>query len=294
MARADYPFRFGPGSLYTADRYYYVFLFPLVAHCILFASAFKLPRAAVALLIILTALALAASRTRYLANIPRGTFEAAGHALQRGRLLVETIRSSPTRPLLLADAPIPLDGARNNSLKLAFLIYSEYPHGMSGVRLVQQPLSPPQAAIENSLLNGWTARPSSQIDFRNASYEAALTSGLSWWDAPFRWMSGSGSLHLIAAPGDLVVSAYAPVDQLHRAIHVSVTINGQPAGTFAITSAGVHEYHVQPPAIASGSIANITLTSDFVWHARDILPQSLDDRDLSIALSAIGFAPRLP
>ena len=30
MARADYPFRFGPGSLYTADRYYYVFLFPLV------------------------------------------------------------------------------------------------------------------------------------------------------------------------------------------------------------------------------------------------------------------------
>jgi hypothetical protein len=103
-------------------------------------------------------------------------------------------------------------------------------------------------------------------------------------------MSGSGSLHLISAPGALVISAYAPVDQLHRAIHVSVTINGQPAGTFAITSAGLHEYSLQPPAMAAGSTVNITLTSDLVWHARDILPQSLDDRDLSIAVSAIGFA----
>ena len=76
---------------------------------------------------------------------------------------------------------------------------------------------------------------------------------------------------------------------MHRAIHLSVTINGQPAGAFAITSDGLHEYRLKPPPIAPGSMANITLTSDFVWHARDILPQSLDDRDLSIAISAIGF-----
>lgn len=292
MARADYPFRFGPGSLYTADRYYYAFLFPLVTHCVLFASTFKLPRAAIAFLIILTALALAASRTRYLANVPRSTFAAAGHALERGRLLVETIRSSPTRPLLLTDSRIPLDGARYNSLTLAFLIYSQYPRGIPGVHFVQPPLSPSQAALENSLLNGWTARTWSRIDFKDASYEEALTSGFSWWDKPFRWMSGSGSLHLISAPGDLVIAAYAPVDQLHRAIHVSVAINGQPAGTFAITSAGLHEYRLQPPAMAPGSTANITLTSDFVWQARDILPQSLDDRDLSIAVSAVGFSMR--
>ena len=42
MARADYPFRFGPGSLYTADRYYYFFLFPLVTHCVLFLKPFEL------------------------------------------------------------------------------------------------------------------------------------------------------------------------------------------------------------------------------------------------------------
>jgi hypothetical protein len=141
-------------------------------------------------------------------------------------------------------------------------------------------------------LSGWTARPQSRIDFKDASFEQTLTSGFSWWDKPFRWMSGTGSLHLIAAPGDLVISAYAPVDQLHRAIHVSIAINGQSAGTFAITSAGLHEYRLQPPAMTPGSTANITLISDFVWHARDILPQSLDDRDLSIAVSAIGFSVR--
>ena len=141
MARADYPFRFGPGSLYTADRYYYAFLFPLVIHCVLFASTFKLPRSAIAFLMMLTALALAASHARYLANVPRATFAAAGHALERGRLLVEKIRASPSRPLLLTDMPIPLDGARYNSLTLAFLIYSEYPRGIPGVHFVRQPLT---------------------------------------------------------------------------------------------------------------------------------------------------------
>jgi hypothetical protein len=287
MARADYPFRFGPGSLYTADRYYYVFLLPLVTQCVLSASVFKMRRVAVALLAILAGAALIASDRRYLANVPRANFEITGHALQQGRVLVEKIRSYPGRPLLLADAAIPMDGARNNSLTLAFLIYAEYPHGIAGVRLVQHSL---KAGVENGLFV--PVRASSYIDFGNASYEENLVSGFSWWEAPFRWMGARGSLHLIAAPGDLVISAYAPVDQLHRTIHVSVTVNDHPAGGFAITTPGLREYHLQPPALAPGAVANITLTSDVVWHARDIFPQSLDDRDLSIALSAIGFAVR--
>jgi hypothetical protein len=180
--------------------------------------------------------------------------------------------------MILSDASIPLDGARNNALTLSFLIYSEYPHGIPGVRLVRQ------TAMEKPL--------SSRIDFKVRSYEENLTSGFSWWEAPFRWMGERASLHLIAAPGDLIISAYAPVDQLHRVIHVTVTVNDRPAGAFTITGPGVHDYHLQPPALAPGSTANITLTSDFVWHARDIFPESFDDRDLSIALSAIGFGMR--
>ena len=278
MARADYPYRFGPGSLYTADRYYYFFLFPLVVHCVLFLSTFKTRPRAVALLTILAGAALIASHRRYLANVPRGTFDASARALERGRLLVETIRSSAIRPLVLADRRIPLDGARNNSVTLAFLIYSEYPRGIAGVHVVKQPAAESLAT--------------SRIDFKNASYEEALTSGFSWWEPPFRWMGASGSLHLSAAPGDLVISAYAPVDQLHRTIHVTVTVNGKAIGKLAISQTGTLDYRLEMPVLTPGSTVNITLTSDFVWHARDIFPDSFDERDLSIALSAVGFDMR--
>jgi hypothetical protein len=283
MARADYPFRFGPGSLYTADRYYYFFLFPLVTQCGLIASTSRRAAAGIA---ILTAAALFGSHAHYLANVPRASFAATGQALEQGRRLVETIGSYPARPLLLTDAR-----ARDNSLTLAFLIYSEYPRGIPGVRLVQQPLSPSQAAIENSLLAGWAARPTSRIDFKDASYEENLDSGFSWWEGPFRWMSGRGSLHLVAAPGDLVISAFAPLNRLNRPVHLAVTINGQPAGAFTINTPGIQDYRVQPPPLPMGATANITLTSDVVWHARDFYPDSLDDRDLSVAISAIGFSP---
>jgi len=293
LARANYPDRYGPGVLYIADRYYYFFLFPLVTQCVLYLTTFKLPRWGTPAVFVVLAAALFGSRAHYLANVPRVNFALAGGALEQGRLLVDTIRSSTTRPLALTDAPIPFDGAHKNTLTLAFLIYSEYPRGIPGVRFVRQPLDAQQAAIENSLLSRWARPASSRIDFKEGSYEEDLTSGFSWWEAPFRWMGARASLHLIAAPGDLVITAYAPVDQLRRPIHVSVTINDRPAGSLAITSGGVHDYHLQPPPLAPGTAANITLTSDVVWHARDILPQSLDERDLSIALSAIGFAPPL-
>jgi hypothetical protein len=292
LARADYPDRYGPGVLYVADRYYYFFLFPLVTHCVLFLSSFKLPRWGALVVLAGLAAAIAGSRAHYIANIPRGNFEAAGRALEQGRVLVETIRSSTTRPLVLTDTAIPMDGAHRNSLTLAFLIYSESPRGIPGVRLVKGPISVQQAAIENSLLKPWARAASSGINFKDGSYEENLSSGFSWWEAPFRWMGARASLHLIAAPGDLLISAYAPVDQLHRAIHVTVSVNGRAAGAFTITAAGVHDYRLQPPALAPGSTADITLTSDLVWHARDIFPQSLDERNLSIALTAIGFGVR--
>jgi hypothetical protein len=293
LARSGFFFgRYGPGVLYIADRYYYFFLFPLVTHCVLFLNTFKLPRWGPFAVFVLLAAALAGSRAHYLANVPYGNFEASGRALQRGRQLVETIRSSTTRPLLLADQSIPMDGAHMNAVTLATLIYSEYPRGISGVNFVRAPLDAQQAAIENSLLKPWARVPSSRIDFKDGSYEEDLTSGFSWWEAPFRWIGGRASLHLTAASGDLVIVAYAPIDQLHRPIHVTVTVNGRYAGTFAIIAPGVHDYRLQVPAMAPGSTANITLTSDVVWQARDLFPQSLDERELSVAISAIGFVVR--
>jgi hypothetical protein len=292
LARANYHDRYGPGVLYVADRYYYFFLFPLVTHCILFLSGFRLSRWGMVAVSVILAAALIGSRAHYLANVTLGNFKASARALEQGRRLVETIRSSTTRPLFLTDASIPIDGAHKNAVTLAFLIYSEYPRGIPGVRLVRGPLDAQQAGIENSLLKPWMRAASSDINFKEGSYEENLISGFSWWEAPFRWIAGSASLHLIAAPGDLVITAYAPVDELHRPIHVTVRVDDMPAGSFTITTPGVHDYRLQSPTLAPGTTANITLTSDVVWHARDIFPQSLDERDLSIALTAIGFGVR--
>ncbi len=292
LARANYyPDRYGPGVLYIADRYYYFFLFPLVTQCVLFLGTLKLNRWGTLAVFVILAAALIGSRAHYLANVPRLNFELAGHALEQGRVLVETIRNSTTRPLLLTDASIPMDGAHMNALTLAFLVYSEYPHGIPGVRFVRGPLDAQQAAIENSLLKPWDRAASSGINFKQGSYQEDLTSGFSWWEPPFRWIGKRASLHLIAAPGDLVISAYAPVGELHRNIQVSVTVNGEAAGSFTMSDSGTHDYRLKMPVLTPGSTVNITLASDLVWHARDIFPESLDERDLSIAVSAIGFAP---
>jgi len=66
-------------------------------------------------------------------------------------------------------------------------------------------------------------------------------------------------------------------------------VNGKAVGELAITEAGTHDYRLNAGALTPGKAAEITLTSDVVWHARDIFPQSLDERNLSIAIAAIGF-----
>jgi hypothetical protein len=175
-----------------------------------------------------------------------------------------------------------MDGAHKNAMTLAFLIYSQYPRGIPGVRVVHE-------SLDNALLRPWVRAATSGIDFKKGSYVEELVSGFSWWEPPFRWMTGQGEIRLIAAPGPLVISAYAPVDLLHRSIDVAVTANGRAIGQFAIGSPGMHEYSLQVPDITPGRLADITLTSNVVWHARDIFPDSLDERNLSIAIAAIGF-----
>ncbi|HEX5228716.1 MAG TPA: hypothetical protein VFW44_13445 [Bryobacteraceae bacterium] len=289
FTRANYHDRYGPGVLYVADRYYYFFLLPLVVQLILLATAVRLPRwIAPAVL----AAALIGSAVHFRANITLGHFDSSARAIAQGRAIVQTIQSSSVRPLVLSDAPIYIDGALKNTMSLAFLIYAEYPRGISGVQMIRGRLDPQQAAVQDSLLRPWLKPLSSRVDFKARSYEEALISGFSWWEAPFRWMGPRGELRLIAAPGPLVISAYAPVDQLRRPIELTVSVNGVAIGQLAISNPGLIEYSLPVSGITLGTTADIVLTSDFVWHARDIFPDSLDERDLSIAISSIGFAMR--
>lgn len=212
---------------------------------------------------------------------------------------------------------IPLDGIHRNAASLSFLIYSEFPHGIKGVRLSSRPVTQAEAEVENRIFDRWAAadwfgrppvclesgvltsvRASSRIDFREASFEEFLVSGFSWWDGSFRWTTGPSKVRLQRAGGALAISVSAPVDRLRqkfpalRAIHVRVNVDDAPIGQFSIETDQTADYRLEVPVrMTQGSgTAVITLQPDLIWHARDLDPRSLDDRDLSFALLSIGFA----
>jgi hypothetical protein len=70
-------------------------------------------------------------------------------------------------------------------------------------------------------------------------------------------MGQEGSLHLMSAPGSIAMLAYAPVDQLHRSIQLTVTVNGSLIGKLVISSPGIREYQLQAPNVPGGSFASI-------------------------------------
>jgi hypothetical protein len=158
---------------------------------------------------------------------------------------------------------------------------------------------------QNAILKGWPARvengrlestrTGSRIDFGEGSMEESLVSGFSWWEKPFRWMGAEGTVRLRRAPGAVVISACAPVEKL-GAIRVRVTVDSLPAGSFTIGEPALRQYRVQvpPEAAPGGGPALVTLRADRVWHGRDIDPRSLDERDLSIAISSIGIESPAP
>ncbi|MFN7997671.1 MAG: hypothetical protein U0Q18_28895 [Bryobacteraceae bacterium] len=302
----------GPGFLFTNDRYYYCFLFPLTLHCMFVRSVAgnRLRRVpgpiAVAFAVALIAAGAITSRAHYLAAVPNVQFAMLSKAVGQGRVLPRLIAESNIRPLLLADGPLPYGDTYMGEPTLAALLYSEFPKGIPGVRLTRDPIDAAQSAAENALLQDWAraagmhavpgkvedgrlqANLSQWVDFGRGAQESAVVSGFSWWEGNFRWMTAHGAVRLAAAPGDLVVQVYAAPEVLRRVpIRIRATVNEISAGEFAVLP-GLHEYRL-PTAITHGREAVVELTASRTWKARDLDPQTLDERELSIALLAIGF-----
>jgi hypothetical protein len=216
----------------------------------------------------------------------------------------------------MKDGRLPLDGAHGNAVSIAFLLNSEFPNGIPGVHLTGDNLNLADAQTENSILDRWakvagfggpmarfdkgvvmSTRLGASIDFRRGSFEESLIAGFSWWEDQFRWVTGDASVRLRRESGALVVTAYAPIDELRRklpgfkAIDVAVEIDGSPAGRFSINRTALLQYRIDIPHrfTTTGDLSVVSLRPDFIWHGRDMDPRSLDDRDLSFALQAIGF-----
>ncbi len=78
----------------------------------LFLSTFQLDRWGTLVLFAILAAALIGSRAHYLANVPHAAISKPAVARKNeDAVLVQTIRSSTARPLVLTDASIPMDGA---------------------------------------------------------------------------------------------------------------------------------------------------------------------------------------
>jgi len=323
FARSSIP-GIGPGVLYVSDRYYYCFLFPLVV-----TSAFLLdgildrfPAGRPAVYLLLAGVLLAAvveSRQRYLDRIPAAQYAMARQALDRGALLIPEIQQylderGRARPLRLKDGRLPLDGAHLNTVSIVSLIYSMQPGGIRGVQFGTA-LGESEEQDENSILAHWAVRAGfgapvvrltngimantkqeEPVDFGRRSFEEALVEGFSWWEKPFRWVTGDASLRLRSECGGLVITAYAPIDELRRkfpglrSIDVAVSLNNLQVGRFSITQSAVSRYLVPPGSCSQpGTVTVVGLRPSFIWHARDINANSFDDRDLSFALEAIRF-----
>ena len=266
------------------------------------------------------ACALSGSRHTYFMNIPRAQFEMVSQVLAKGRVLAQLValEAQRSRPghLVLSDGPLPFNDTYMGNLSLAYLLYSQFPKGIKGVQVIRGPINGVQAERENAILMNWAAATGLQhlpadvhdgrllpcipfwIDFRTGAYEGALISGFSWWEGRFRWMARHAMLYIRPAPGPLVIEAYAPTDILARkwasfmGITVTVTICGRPAGAFVVSGSDIHTYRLYLPAISETTkTIEVRLTASVSWKARDVHPASLDDRELSVAIFAIGFRP---
>lgn len=304
----------GPGFLYTNDRYYYWFLFPLTVHVALLLPQSVLARAATAVLLVL---ALAGSRQQYLAGVPRKQFDTISQTTAKGRLLARIVSShvgeaGDLGPLILADGTVPLNDIYLGKPSLAWVIYSEFPKGIPGMQMVKGGLDPAGTAIENGILNEWAERAGlagppacvergsltvqrpSWVDFRKNAQEGAVISGFSWWEGNFRWMERRASVRVKPAAGNLAIIAYAPLDRLRQrwpalqGISLKVKLDGKRAGEFMVRDAGIQEYGLTGHP-STGPAAEVELSSDFTWKARDLDPESFDERELSVAILAVGF-----
>ncbi len=308
--------------LYT-DRYYYFFLLPLAIQTA--AVGASLARRTGMLAAFAMAALIAAgffgSRLKMEAAVPWATYRLHHEAWTRGKALAGLIEARAlgplSRDLTLADGLAPFDGVHTGGLELSTLFFTQYPHGFPRVRWAapKQRLTDADAVLENQILDAWSlgiglpspvcvvdgvvqsAGPPSSVDFRTGSFENAAVSGFHGWERAFRWMSRSGVIRLRATGGDvLFVRAHAPLNLLRkkwpdlRAFRASVRVGSDALGEIAITKTDEQEFRLTlPKPIAAGEIVRVTLTAQLVWRGVEVdLP---DERELSLALIAIGFPP---
>ena len=315
-------------TLYVTDRYYHFFLLPLaVLVGILAARAFEWGalrlnlrgRRSVPLILAVLIICLAGARGQLNARIPRDIFQRHHEALLEAKTLVAMIEARSARteqPLVLADGGIPLSGVHKDEMALSSLLYNQFPGGLANLTVRSDPVSPRDASIQNEILDGWAyARgvespvcvidgrlrepgPVSWIDFRRGDFAQAVVNGFHYREQrEFRWMSRAGAVRLSKTSASLTLRAYAPLKLLqkkwpeHKEIVVDISLNNTPIGIIHVDQDDEMDFEIplMEPLKSLNGVVDVTLSSRFWWRAIDVDTASRDEREISIALIAIGF-----
>jgi hypothetical protein len=174
--------------------------------------------------------------------------------------------------------------------------------------------------VENQILDGWGEavgspspvcvvdgavvdhRVDSFVNFRAGAFEKAVIRGFHNWEQGFRWMTRSGTIRLAGGSGDsITILAHAPLGLLQKKwpgmkeLRANVSVDSAPIGEIAITSPVEQEFHLPLPAdvrarVSEGRSIDVTLTTPAIWRGLDV--GLVDERELSLALIAIGFPPK--
>ncbi|MBI2214484.1 MAG: hypothetical protein HYU52_12630 [Acidobacteria bacterium] len=303
--------------IYWTDRYYYAFAAPFAVASVAIARL-AIGRASRCWLVAaLTALVVAAGVivTRHQLGPQVGAAHILAHtrAMMHARSLAALVRDEAARaPMRVPDGSVPLPGVHKGKMTLAAIVRGVYPRGIEGLELVRGGAPTDDARVNIilktwALREGWTCSPvesvsgrlratsDSDVDFRKGPFDAQIGPGFHGWNfgTRSRWLSRRGSLTLPwAGQRSLVVEANVPSAALRKAgilgpaDRVNVRANGTTLGALDFSGDDFVSQSFPLPSALGDSI-EISLESTFSWHARQVYPNNLDPRELSVNVIAI-------
>ena len=302
-------------TIYETDRYYYAFGAPFAvitaagARCLSIRLFKRQPLRWVVLLILPLLTWITYREVHTVLKAP--WIEAQAQGVVEARLLAGLLKREAARqPLAAPDGLVPLTGVPGDGLTLRAIVRGMYPGGLRGLTIVTADSDDDRV---NAVLDEWSRqlgesvppivaengrlRPTEVfgVDFSIGPFGDRVAEGFHGWASTMgaRWLSRRGRV-VVPYQGQrtLVVDLHLPSQLLTAAgllgskdaLHVSV--NGARIGSLALAS-GDHLRQAFALPSGLGPQLDVGLESTFVWRARQIYPENLDPRELSVSVRAI-------
>jgi hypothetical protein len=163
----------------------------------------------------------------------------------------------------------------------------------------------PYLSIESGALVN--ARERGMADFRRHDSAQSLVSGFYHWEGASRWMGKRGELRLVMTSPRLSFLLASPMNAIRlvhpewKSLDVRVTIVDEDtgytstAGVLKVVEDGLLPYHLVsgelPARLGNARRVHLVLECDQTWRPVEVLPGSVDRRELTVQVFQAGFEP---